>query len=449
MNSIIDNVLTRNNAYIRCADVDSDLYEFKDVAPTFNSDLPESVTYYKLKNDDNGSRHVTRTNMEAIRTYVENKFPVVHAITSAGFVVCGGFVTRLLIGEENYSAAAPSDIINTPDIDVFIISNVTGMALSDKIDALVRTIAKMCTTHQIKYDGRVITIDTKLIKIQIILRVYKSISQILHGFDLGSSCVAYDGNTVYFTSIGKFAYQYGYNIIDLEKRSTSYEYRLRKYFARGFDIIMPQFQMPSKARPIVSIKDMFELVKLTDLCEKLIDDTIIAMPYMTINDYKLDGTTIWTDPEMISMDGSVQSDYAPSDIGIEKYDEGISRANSRNIINGHCDRLVYWTWPYDASDLKAYNLMKLSCLISHQITNKTMFNIMKIVQPDGDFDSFETTVSKFVCHVRDREVGLLHDNGYAFNVTNPTTQQYGIHNPVIEDPINWYGAYYAPQHMPQ
>ena len=41
------------------------------------------------------------------------------------------------------------------------------------------------------------------IKIQIILRDYSTLSEVLHGFDLGSCSVAFDGDNVYFTGLGR------------------------------------------------------------------------------------------------------------------------------------------------------------------------------------------------------------------------------------------------------
>ncbi len=88
-----------------------------------------------------------------------------------------------------------------------------------------------------------IFLEDKMVKIQLIFRLYKTISEILHGFDLGSSAVGYDGTDVYFTSLGKFCHEYSCNIIDTSRRSTTYEYRLNKYFDRGFNIVLPKLDI--------------------------------------------------------------------------------------------------------------------------------------------------------------------------------------------------------------
>lgn len=75
--------------------------------------------------------------------------------------------------------------------------------------------------------------------VQLILRHYATPSEILHGFDMGSAAVGFDGKQVVFTDLGRFAHEYGYNIVDTTRRSTTYEARLNKYMKRGFGIILP------------------------------------------------------------------------------------------------------------------------------------------------------------------------------------------------------------------
>lgn len=76
---------------------------------------------------------------------------------------------------------------------------------------------------------------------QIILRRYLTSSEVVHGFDLGSCSTLYDGSNVFFTSLGKLAYEYGVNVLDLSRRRATYEHRICKYFTRGFGLILPHF----------------------------------------------------------------------------------------------------------------------------------------------------------------------------------------------------------------
>jgi hypothetical protein len=69
--------------------------------------------------------------------------------------------------------------------------------------------------------------------------VYKSIGEILTGFDIDAAGGAYDGKQVYVTprALGSFITQI--NHIDLTRRSPSYENRLSKYSHRNFEVYWP------------------------------------------------------------------------------------------------------------------------------------------------------------------------------------------------------------------
>ena len=74
---------------------------------------------------------------------------------------------------------------------------------------------------------------------QIVARLYKSISEILTGFDVDCSCFAYDGSQVYGAPRAIAAFITQTNMIDLSRRSPSYESRLSKYSHRGFEVYWP------------------------------------------------------------------------------------------------------------------------------------------------------------------------------------------------------------------
>jgi hypothetical protein len=75
--------------------------------------------------------------------------------------------------------------------------------------------------------------------VQIVLRIYKSISEILTGFDVDCSTAAFDGKQVYASPRALAAYMTQINTIDLTRRSPSYENRLSKYAQRGFEVHWP------------------------------------------------------------------------------------------------------------------------------------------------------------------------------------------------------------------
>ncbi|KAM4060509.1 ankyrin repeat protein [Hirsutella rhossiliensis] len=72
--------------------------------------------------------------------------------------------------------------------------------------------------------------------VQVILRLYRSVSEILTGFDVDCACVAFDGTNVYSNPRGVTAIATRTNTIDLTRRSPSYENRLYKYRNHNFDV---------------------------------------------------------------------------------------------------------------------------------------------------------------------------------------------------------------------
>ena len=75
--------------------------------------------------------------------------------------------------------------------------------------------------------------------VQIVLRLYKNITEVLTGFDVDCSGVAYDGKQVLATPRAMAAFMTQINGIDLTRRSPSYENRLSKYSHRGFEVHWP------------------------------------------------------------------------------------------------------------------------------------------------------------------------------------------------------------------
>ncbi|KAI9740971.1 MAG: hypothetical protein M1818_004577 [Claussenomyces sp. TS43310] len=75
--------------------------------------------------------------------------------------------------------------------------------------------------------------------VQIVLRLYDSVSQIITGFDVDCACAVYDGHKVYASPRALIAFATQTNSIDLTRRSPSYENRLSKYSHRGFEVCWP------------------------------------------------------------------------------------------------------------------------------------------------------------------------------------------------------------------
>ena len=100
--------------------------------------------------------------------------------------------------------------------------------------------------------------------VQIVLRLYKSVSEILTGFDVDCSCVAYDGSQVWATPRAVAAYVTQTNTVDLSRRSPSYENRLSKYSHRGFEVYWPLLDR-SKIDPTIFERSFSRVMGLARL----------------------------------------------------------------------------------------------------------------------------------------------------------------------------------------
>lgn len=131
------------------------------------------------------------------------------------------------------------------DIDLFIYGvDPTDMNnlwdVVNKIsDKLVKVAYRLKYTHikriaHPKVISFTLTRNEEVTTVQIILRAYKSISSILHAFDVPASCVAFDWNEVYVTTLSAYALVYKINLVNFNYSSLSFDYRLAKYFSRGY-----------------------------------------------------------------------------------------------------------------------------------------------------------------------------------------------------------------------
>lgn len=77
---------------------------------------------------------------------------------------------------------------------------------------------------------------------QIILRLYYCPSEVVHGFDLDSCGVLYDGKNIWATKRTIYSLKEKINYFDPERMSETYAYRLAKYSLRGFEVWLPNFE---------------------------------------------------------------------------------------------------------------------------------------------------------------------------------------------------------------
>ncbi|KAK4170229.1 Ankycorbin [Cladorrhinum sp. PSN259] len=127
------------------------------------------------------------------------------------------------------------------DVDLFLygLSEEEAIEKIKKIEAQVRDALLTETTTVRTKHAITICSQYPTRHIQIVLRIYKSVSEILTGFDIDCSGAAYDGKQVLSTPRALQSFMTQINHIDLSRRSPSYENRLSKYSHRGFEVYWP------------------------------------------------------------------------------------------------------------------------------------------------------------------------------------------------------------------
>lgn len=177
-------------------------------------------------------------------------------------VIAGGFVLYMLKGDHCYSAD-PKQFKNM-DIDLFLY----GLNEKEAIEKvkyiqifLETSYGNMCIVKT----GQSITFQTnRRVKFQIILRLYKSITHILCGFDIDCCCAAFDGSEIYVLPRFIRAVSMSVNVVDVDRQSTTYEYRLQKYARRLFRVCVAGFSRHKIQYPI-SINEQKHLHGLAKL----------------------------------------------------------------------------------------------------------------------------------------------------------------------------------------
>eukprot|EP01094_Clydonella_sp_ATCC50884_P018403 TRINITY_DN33_c0_g1_i1.p1 TRINITY_DN33_c0_g1~~TRINITY_DN33_c0_g1_i1.p1 ORF type:complete len:1290 (-),score=370.68 TRINITY_DN33_c0_g1_i1:92-3961(-) len=132
---------------------------------------------------------------------------------------------------------------NSSDIDLFLYGLSESQA-NEKVKHIVEVVQRnsprsdgsgvIRTKHALTIIG-----DYPNRHVQIVLRLYKNPAEVLMGFDIDCCAVGFDGRTAYALPRALRAINRRANLVDLSRRSLTYETRLYKYGKRGFSVIVP------------------------------------------------------------------------------------------------------------------------------------------------------------------------------------------------------------------
>ncbi len=125
------------------------------------------------------------------------------------------------------------------DVDLFLVGLASEEAAREKILHVYDVIVQNCILPPlVVVNGHALTFYRAfpLRSIQVVSRLYVSPAEVLHGFDVDSCCVGWDGTRVLCPPRTIRAFNMRCNVVDLTRRSLSYEHRLFKYAKREFAI---------------------------------------------------------------------------------------------------------------------------------------------------------------------------------------------------------------------
>ena len=169
------------------------------------------------------------------KEYIEDKFP---EFPYENILMAGGHICAML-------SSAYTGVSNSIDLDLFIYGIKDKDVANRKLEQLISYFGETHGIYSLNISKSCVSLQLgNRMRIDIVLRLYNTKSEILHGFDIGASAVGWDGEEILFTTLSKFTYDYQTIIVDLSRRSTTFEKRLVKYVNRTcYNLIFYDFNM--------------------------------------------------------------------------------------------------------------------------------------------------------------------------------------------------------------
>lgn len=177
-------------------------------------------------------------------------FLLIHELFSRyinNVVIAGGFALSYYLLLYRFE-------VKFSDIDVFIHScdeHTANLIIKDFVNNLKERESDVCEVD-VAYTENVIIakvyFNSKIpLVIQIIRRLYRSPSEVIHGFDVDCCCILLNmEGRIFATERCIYSIKHGYNVVNFDRLSPSYEFRLMKYRLRGFEIWIPHIDFVKK-----------------------------------------------------------------------------------------------------------------------------------------------------------------------------------------------------------
>ena len=196
--------------------------------------VPNNWNMYKPISIEKYQRHFNSLFPEIAQT--------LSSLNNSDIFVMGGACVKTLNNINNKN----NDFI-TSDIDFFIVGDYSEDDYFEIVFSLIDELKRQF--HHIRCNEKVITGLIELsfvipgnnpdIKIQIVLRHFPTIQDLLYNVDVPSSAIAYNGDNLLMSYMGAFSQLYYINIIYTPNYSANFSKRLLKYYRRGYGMCFP------------------------------------------------------------------------------------------------------------------------------------------------------------------------------------------------------------------
>lgn len=217
----------------------SDSYKLHDITdniPVFNNE------HIKYNTDNILFKTYKKVNNELVKNDVfERNFD----ITTKNLFLCMDWNNMIVAGGSVLALKTLSEINDNDfnDFDIFLYG-LNDRSYNKKVIEIYNSFKQICNDDIVCVrTKRTITFVIQGQRhIQIIIKKYDDIQDILSGFDIDCCAIAYTGSRIIATERCINAINTNINTVDLTLSSASYEYRLSKYAKRGYAVYVENYQ---------------------------------------------------------------------------------------------------------------------------------------------------------------------------------------------------------------
>ena len=342
--------------------------------------------------------------------------------------LCGGSVLTTILRREfngGHRAAHDFDIF-------FCCKNV------DEAENILRVCLEMTNTpFPIKFSRYSVTVNHHGTKIQFIRRIYQEPSQILLGFDIWACQHGWNPKIGYFTiPTGALSLAINAFPIDPTKRSFSYGHRLFKYYRiKEFDILLPG----------VDINESDDIISADGKIQVICANGVFSdREWKARDEY---GDDIYDIETSECSQGCIASNY-------RLYSEHFQSCQPGTQQDYECDtKYLRRMIKEEKYNLVTFETKNVETIFNPMEDGKFVLMVRKnCYQAVNETDSFPydmiwSEIAGSASSVSNILFNLFSDKNERWKTKDPGSQGFGINNPMITSPKEWYGydrpPYYA------